>query len=180
MNLHCPNHFARAPRCLGALLGLLFFLTASHAEPAGDGRWLLIFETSSVMKKNLPATEAATFFGAEPHAHRAYPVVGEGGRLVGIVTRAEALHWLQKPPPRGLTLYDLTSDNALPCATPDDTVAHIVDLMLATDTGRVPIVDAQGRLAGLVARKDILRLRAASGALERQREAFFPGRRMAG
>ncbi|HEY4416939.1 MAG TPA: hypothetical protein VGO57_14715 [Verrucomicrobiae bacterium] len=59
MNLHRPNHFARATRCLGALLGLLFFLTASHAEPAGDGRWLLIFETSSVMKKNLPATEAA-------------------------------------------------------------------------------------------------------------------------
>ena len=59
MNSHRPNHFAGTTRCLGMVLGLLFVLTAGRAETAGNGRWLLIFDTSPAMKKNLPATEDA-------------------------------------------------------------------------------------------------------------------------
>jgi hypothetical protein len=46
--------------------------------------------------------------------------------------------------------------------------------MIACDVGRIPIVDPQsGNLVGLVARKDLLRLRQSSGLLEHDRRSFF-------
>ena len=55
----------------------------------------------------------------------------------------------------------------------------VVDLMLATDQGRVPVTDpATGRLVGLVTRKDLLRIHAATSRAEGERQAFFaPARR---
>lgn len=44
---------------LGMLLALLAVCEARAADPAGGGRWLLIFDTSSTMKKMLPGTEVA-------------------------------------------------------------------------------------------------------------------------
>jgi hypothetical protein len=46
--------------------------------------------------------------------------------------------------------------------------------MLATDAGRIPIVDPEsGQLAGLVARKDLLRLRHSLQASETERQPYF-------
>ena len=43
----------------------------------------------------------------------------------------------------------------------DELVGHLADRMAAADIGRVPVVDrATGKLAGLVARRDLLRVRA--------------------
>lgn len=50
--------------------------------------------------------------------------------------------------------------------------------MLATDAGRIPIVDAEnGELRGLVARKDLLRLRHSLRATETERQPYFGPRR---
>lgn len=59
MNLPRSKPFTNPVRWLGTLLTLLVFLSVSRAEPAGGGRWLLVFDTSSTMKKRLPGTEAA-------------------------------------------------------------------------------------------------------------------------
>jgi hypothetical protein len=57
---------------------------------------------------------------------------------------------------------------------PEDTVGFIADLMLAADVGRIPIVDpASGKLIGLVARKDLLRLRSALKSSESERRPYL-------
>jgi len=56
----------------------------------------------------------------------------------------------------------------------DDVLGLIADLMVERDIGRVPIVERGGRrLVGLVARKDILRIRAVHNEQENERKAFF-------
>ncbi len=80
------------------------------------------------------------------------------GALLGMVLRADALRW-QRNPELG-TLADKVSDTSIPIGYPDDTVRPIADIMIATDTARIPITDPiSGTLVGLVARKDLLRLR---------------------
>lgn len=48
-------------------------------------------------------------------------------------------------------------------------VGHLADRMAENGIGRVPVLDAAGRLAGLVARKDLLAARARRVAEERDR-----------
>ena len=136
---------------------------------------------SDIMAKQvdtLPATmevkEAIAFFTADAPRHKAYPVVDRDGRLVGMVARADALRWRMEAERPGPTLDDAVSDASLPVGYPDDVANHIADIMNAAEVGRVPIVEhATRKLVGLVSRKDLLSIRAASGSLENDREAFF-------
>jgi len=126
----------------------------------------------------LPSTmlidEVAQFFSMDAHRHRSYPVINAQRRLVGMVTRADALRWQMQERHPDQTLNDLVSDASLPVAHPDDMAGRVTDLMIAADVGRVPIVDpTQGTLVGLIARKDLLRLREASRLLDRERQAYF-------
>jgi CBS domain-containing protein len=52
---------------------------------------------------------------------------------------------------------------------PDELVGHLADRMAENGIGRVPVIDASGRLVGLVARKDLLAARARRVAEERDR-----------
>jgi hypothetical protein len=53
-------------------------------------------------------------------------------------------------------------------------VSHLADRMVLADVGRVPILDRTTRhLVGLVARKDLLRIRATARSSEASRSAFF-------
>ncbi len=54
-----PKKFAAATRWLWAVMAALVLYSHPAAQAAQEGRWLLIFDTSSVMKKRLPATELA-------------------------------------------------------------------------------------------------------------------------
>jgi CBS domain-containing protein len=51
----------------------------------------------------------------------------------------------------------------------DELVGQLADRMAAADFGRVPIVDGEGRLVGLVARRDLLRARARVRTEEKDR-----------
>jgi CIC family chloride channel protein len=122
----------------------------------------------------MPVDEAAAFFGMREHAHRSYPVVDPEGRLVGMVSRGDALRWNAEDRHPGQTLNDMVSDASTPVVHPDDMVGRVTDLMIAADVGRVPVVQpGTGMLVGLIARKDLLRLRSATGSLERDRRAYF-------
>jgi CBS domain-containing protein len=66
------------------------------------------------------------------------------------------------------------TDDSVPVGHPDDTVAFIADLMLSTGDGRIPIVDpASGKLCGLIARKDLLRLRSSYRSAELDRRPYL-------
>ncbi|OWV78467.1 chloride channel protein [Rhizobium sp. N122] len=126
----------------------------------------------------LPVTmtigEACDFFASEQKTHRIYPVVDTQGKLAGIVSRADALLWQGKPDLAAQTLGETVTDDSVPVGHPDDTVAFIADLMLSTDNGRIPIVDpASGRLRGLIARKDLLRLRSSLRSAELDRRPYL-------
>ncbi|ACM27610.1 chloride channel protein [Agrobacterium rhizogenes] len=126
----------------------------------------------------MPAGEALAQLTEKMDAHRFYPIVEADGRLVGMISRADALRWQHGTDLAGQTLYDLISDTSIPVAHPQDTVGRVADIMIQADTGRVPVVDERtGVLIGLIARKDLLRLRSAANRSEFERGAYLGAKR---
>jgi H+/Cl- antiporter ClcA len=129
------------------------------------------------MPADMPVKEALAALVDRPDAHRFYPVIGADGRLVGMISRSEALRWQNDPELGSQTLYELISDTSIPSAHPEDTVGRVADIMINADTGRVPVVDEKtGMLVGLIARKDLLRLRSSVNRSEFERGAYLGGR----
>ncbi|EZP54366.1 chloride channel protein [Sphingomonas sp. RIT328] len=118
----------------------------------------------------MSVADAAVFFGDAPH--RSYPVVDGDGRPVGLVSRADALRWMDSPPDAGAPLGDMISDGSLSTVPPTLPVDRVAELMLAEDIGRVPVVDDGGMLVGLIARRDLLLARTGRHSDERDRMRF--------
>lgn len=125
----------------------------------------------------MPVDDAIAFFTTTEHRHKSYPVVDEDNRVVGMVARADILRWTVDGGPRGggyegLTLARLAARTAPLTGHPEELVGRLADRMAEADVGRVPIVAPEdGRLLGIVARKDLLRVRARAHAQERDRTA---------
>ncbi|GAA4329800.1 chloride channel protein [Pigmentiphaga soli] len=114
------------------------------------------------------------FTTAGPH-HTALPVVDETGVVVGMVTRADCLAWLGRPELHGAAVGDAVSGAPPLRAYPDELTGAVADRMAESGVGRLPVVDrATGRLAGIVGRKDLMRVRAQRLEEERIRRAFRP------
>ena len=91
-----------------------------------------------------------------------------------MVSRADALLWEMEGGHDQERLEDRVSDASLPLLHPDDVASHAVDLMLATDRGRLAVTDpTTSKLVGIVSRKDLLHIRAATSREERERRAYF-------
>jgi chloride channel protein, CIC family len=121
---------------------------------------------------DLPVSDAVAVLAQG--RHRVYPVVDEKGRPVGLVSRADALRWELEGGRDGETLGEHTSDAGLATVHPGDVAARVVEIMLAADRGRIPVVDPRtGVLMGLVTRKDLLRVRAQASRTEGERQAYF-------
>ncbi len=116
--------------------------------------------------------EVLALFGAENGVkrHKSYPVVDEAGRVVSMVSRADVLRWSREGWPKGQTLEERPDVDEVFVGYTDELVGHLADRMASANVGRVPIVDrATGKLAGLLARRDLLRVRAHTARLERDR-----------
>ncbi|HEY6432894.1 MAG TPA: chloride channel protein [Acetobacteraceae bacterium] len=136
----------------------------------------------------LPATmtvgEMVTFFSSpEPH-HRVYPVLDQDGRPVALASRSDALSFINDSERHQQTLQDALGSRQIVVGFPDEPVSSIVTRMVQADAGRVPVVRPDdGTLIGLVARQDLLRVRARLLGEERARERVFsfrPRRRLLG
>jgi CIC family chloride channel protein len=122
----------------------------------------------------MPIEDVITFFTGETKRHRSYPVVDGQRRLVAMVDRADVLRWMTEGAPEHRTLDNSLSDASAVVGHPGEIVADLVNRMVAHDVGRVPIVEsATRRVVGLVARKDLMRVRAASRRQDLERQAFF-------
>jgi len=120
----------------------------------------------------MPVDEALSNFSGE--GRRSYPLIDEDGRVAGMVARADLLRWSAEAAHDDQTLFDRVSDRSLTVGYADEPVSHLADRMVLADIGRVPIVDRDSqRLVGLVARKDLLRIRATAKSAEVNRVAFF-------
>ena len=138
----------------------------------------IMIKEVDIFPTDMTVAEATGFFVSTAKTHRVYPVLDDTGVLKGLVSRGDALRWQQNEQLLSQTLGDVVTDASLPLAHPDDTVGYVADLMLATDTGRIPIVDpGNGQLRGLVARKDLLRLRHSLSVSETERQPYFGSRK---
>jgi CBS domain-containing protein len=134
--------------------------------------------------KTLPGSmslrDAVTFFSEEAQ-HRSYPVVDEQGRLLGLVSRTDALRWKQEGARRQAGhLADVLSDASTLVAYPETPCGAVADMMVESGTGRVPIVDPDSRrVVGVLSRQDLLKVRSDQkrgekvrpGAVEKVRRA---------
>lgn len=121
-------------------------------------------------------TDAVAFFMTdEEHRHRSYPIVDDERLVVGVATRADVLRWSREAEDAEATLYDVASDASLITAYPQDVLGRLVDLMVEVDLARIPIIEADSnKLVGLIARKDILRVRSLNRGIEEDRAVYFP------
>jgi CBS domain-containing protein len=121
-------------------------------------------------------TPFATIAAALRQYHvSAFPVLDENGQVVGVVSESDLLAKLalgggdeqmpgmitgmlrhkQLEKARGITAGDLMT--APPVTVfPGDTVEHAARLMYLRGVKRLPVVDADNRLAGIVSRTDVL------------------------
>jgi H+/Cl- antiporter ClcA len=130
--------------------------------------------------ESLPADwtvgETLTFFTAPdaPRRHKSYPVIDGDGRVLGMVSRADALRWLRDEHSLTGSLREQIAGQDPVISYDDELAGHLADLMTKTDVGRVPIVSREsGSLVGLVARRDLLRVRTNMVQHEREREALI-------
>jgi CBS domain-containing protein len=94
------------------------------------------------------------------------PVLGEDDSVVGIVSETDLLHGTtdeHKPfwaggrhgyHPHAVAAQMMTSPAV--CVHPDTTVAHAAKLLAEEGVHRLPVVDGEGRLVGIVSRRDVL------------------------
>jgi CBS domain-containing protein len=127
------------------------------------------------LRPQVPANVAAVLLVS--HGITAAPVVDDERRVIGIATEADMVRG--RIPPDGWTVEEHAEPTVASVMTeapvtrqPEDDLADIVALMLDTGIRSVPIVD-EGRLVGIVSRRDVLRLvawgRLASENVWRQR-----------
>jgi CBS domain-containing protein len=131
--------------------------------------------------------DAVAFFTAPdaPRRHKSYPVVDEASGLVAMVSRADALRWTVSGWDIEKTLGDQLLGQNLVIGYEDELAGKLADRMAESDAGRVPILrrgatDEESTVVGLVARRDLLRVRAEVIRHERDREKLIRLRSPAG
>jgi len=100
----------------------------------------------------------------------AFPVIDDDGSVVGVVSEADMLtkeamvdpgviagllHHRDQNKARGVTAGDLMTVPAV-TVRPEDTVEHAARLMYDRKVKRLPVIDANGHLVGIVSRADVL------------------------
>jgi CIC family chloride channel protein len=106
--------------------------------------------------------------------HKSYPVLDEKGALIGMVARADVLRWTMSGWAAGTQLRDSLGEQELVTGYEDDLVGMLADRMAIADVGRVPILRrSDEKLVGLVARRDLLRVRADVVRHEHEREVLL-------
>jgi len=105
----------------------------------------------------------------------AFPVLDADGKVRGVVSEADLLvkeamlgepagvggflagiaHHAARAKARGITAADLMTSPAVTIG-PDDTVEHAARLMFTRKVKRLPVVDPDGRLVGIISRTDVL------------------------
>jgi len=88
----------------------------------------------------------------------AVPVIDEASRVVGMITDRDICMscWSQDRAPSALQVAQSMS-RALYTCTPEDTLASAEKLMRSRQVRRLPVIDEQGRLAGIISLADLVK-----------------------
>ena len=104
--------------------------------------------------------------------HSAFPVVDDGGRCVGIISRDDVLDedsWNDDTVVTAVMASDVVS------VAPTDTVSDALERMLQEDVEHLPVIDAD-RLVGICTRTDVMRARSAQFAHEQPEPGWLTRR----
>ncbi|HEV2594073.1 MAG TPA: chloride channel protein [Sphingomicrobium sp.] len=128
----------------------------------------LMTKSPVTLPGDMPVDSAVRFF-AEEATHRSYPVVDKQGRLLGLVSRTDALEWKVSRKVDG-RLADALSDASTEFAYAETPCGEVADIMVETGVGRVPIIDQKDRrVIGIISRQDLLKVRARQKNAEKRR-----------
>lgn len=98
----------------------------------------------------------------------AVPVVNDGRRLAGIVSEHDLLAAIDDGHELGrITAGDIMTGNPYSVRT-ETTLGTLVHVLRASDLVRVPVVDANDKLVGIIARRDVLRTYLAGNSSKRK------------
>lgn len=125
---------------------------------------------------SLPIAKVIAYFddATAGERHKSYPIVDEDDRVIGLVSRSDVLRWTRDGSDSSETLRDHAAARTLFVGYADELVGALADRMAGCDIGRAPVVDGQtGKLVGLVARRDLLRVRAQAAKQEKDRTRAF-------
>lgn len=138
-----------------------------------------VFTVNEVMTRDVITASPKTTFKEvvrllEENRVSGLPVVDGGGRLVGVISEADLLNKAEKRAPDAYVLesrrhrLDRSRASALDVGSamshevvtvrPDAPIALAAREMHARGFKRLPVVDAEGRLVGIVSRADVLKV----------------------
>lgn len=102
-----------------------------------------------------PVSEAAELMASEDVG--SLPIL-EGDKLTGVVTDRDIVirAVAKKKDPQGMPVRDVASRN-LVTVRPDDDLSEALKLMASNQVRRLPVVDEEDRLVGVVAQADVAR-----------------------
>lgn len=136
----------------------------------------IMAEPVDTLRGDLRVEAAVSFFTAAdaPQRHKSYPVLDAQGRLAGMIARADVLRWTRAGWPAGQSLAEALAGREWLTGFTDELAGQLADRMAQAGVGRVPIVRrSDGVVVGVVARRDLLRVRARTWEHEREREALI-------
>jgi len=147
-------------------------ITREYQADPFEQAWVkdVMVKEPDVIDASWTVGETIDYFMSADHRHKSYPVIASDRTVTGMVSRGDVLAWLgeHSSVDRAASLGDMLVEEPL-FGRPDELVGHLADRMAENGIGRVPVIDASGRLVGLVARKDLLKARARRVAEERDR-----------
>jgi CBS domain-containing protein len=84
------------------------------------------------------------------------PILAKDGKVLGVVSEFDLLKAIKEGKELSkVTAGEIMTKGAI-SVTPDTPATEIIDLLQSKHLIRVPVVDAEGKLVGIVARRDIL------------------------
>lgn len=151
---HPGAAFARTPEPPEQALGKAL---ASLRRQRTDAPTAAQLMSSPVVTVAEAATVAEALQVLRRHGHNGAPVVDGQGHVVGVLSRRDLEHAL------GFDLGDAAAtgfmNRQVITAGPDDTLQQLEARLIEHAIGRLPIIDGNGNLLGIVSRSDLLRAR---------------------
>jgi chloride channel protein, CIC family len=117
---------------------------------------------------------AAAFLTNPRTNHPSFPVVDEGGHVLGIIDPPSVLRWRRAGKHRTTTLHELLAGGKITLAYPDEYLAGLADRLSQVNVAHLPVISREDRrLVGYIGWKDLMRVRAKLQAEESETTSFF-------
>jgi len=121
---------------------------------------------------------AAAFLVSPDRLHPSFPVIDEGGRVLGIIDPPTLLAWRKAGQKRDVPLGTLLNRSTPVFAYPDEYLESAAERLMEANVAHMPVVSRlDGRLVGYIGWKDLMRVRTKIRSEDRNRTSFvrFPG-----